>query len=78
MGMVSSEGKAKTDIARKGDRRCCSGNVFCGNVLVLIMRCERCSEQSGRKYFRLVAEMLLERIFLYGDIQHQFSINSNE
>ena len=44
--MVSSEGKAKSGIARKGDRGCCSGNVFCCGVFVLVGLCEGCSEQS--------------------------------
>ena len=49
MGMVSSEGKAKSGIARKGDRRCCCVNVFCFGVLVLVGLCARCSEQSERR-----------------------------
>ena len=46
--MVLSEGKAKSGIARNGDRGCCSVNVFCCGVLVLVALCERCSEQSER------------------------------
>ena len=49
MGMVSSEGKAKSGIARKGDRRCSRLDVFGCYVLVLVALCEGCSEQSERR-----------------------------
>ena len=48
MGMVLSEEKAKSGIARKGDRRCCSGCVLFLGV-GFDYRCEGCSEQSERR-----------------------------
>ena len=49
MGMVSSKGKAKSGIARKGDRRCGVVDMFCCGLLVLVGLCEGCSEQSERR-----------------------------
>ena len=49
MGIVSSEEKAKSGIARKGDRRCGVVDVFGCGVLVLVGLCDGCSEQSERR-----------------------------
>ena len=49
MGMVSSEGEAKSVIARKGDRRCRRVDVFCYGVLVLLWLCVRVANDSERR-----------------------------
>ena len=45
MGMLLSEGKAKTGIARKGDRGCRRVDLFGYGVLVLVGLCEEGSER---------------------------------